>query len=885
MLLDRRESLTDSEVEPEVPARRPSTPKKPKPSGGVCAAEFFAGSARLSSALTAVGVPCESFDLKLSTEHDFSNAGKVRSMLQKVVGSSSSISYAHFAPPCNSYSIARWPKLRSKDYPEGLPASKSKKPKSRHQQAELCLANRIVNNTADMMDDLMARGVPCSLENPNSSLPLGQAVANAIYQVYSQSPVMRPSELRSWYGCEYKKRTVMLVNTSILDPLEKRRKSSGTLETPPDVSKAFVLFPGIQRAIETFESWWREHQDVEGIMKALWPDPDSQQAWVMKLDQLFPPEDGVQYLQAEWGDHGLKNLRPWHWGWTKACGNKGTVTKENFLYLLQSVMAKGLVTDTLEAGIELPLIMPARPTFHDDLCSTVTVKELAPAFSVHEIKGWTRVTAMYIAVAAAETAGILDDYVGFLKATGKLHNFQTQVANYMNIPEGKDEIDINRDVTLVSVLSRSKPNCFTYVHQIDKRVQLFDYDPRQQLNAFKEAAAQFNLSRGESDAVENLLLHISPASREMLTKMSSTFGMVRGPISHSGIASRALRNNFHRESGIAFYEDKLGNAEGTVELILSRVYKDYINTAVGLRTSASDEKVQQLQKICRMFQLFLEQLATRLSQEVFSAERPNLVECFMSGSFDDELLEQAEKLPVPLDCAALAEFRHLTQRAANQLRNEELRKKKELQTQVDKASIQSLTEQMTQDVEALKTYDKSLAEAKELWGDMVQSYKRNRRNKGLARVEDIMNTRLSVQVLEVGPNGGFKSIPKHYGLFKNGAAKDMDLKDIVDADTKIEDALLSNSLNPEYHMTAVFDVTSLHGGKNHWTVDKVPLVSHKDMRLVPHADAQEQGDVIGVGDRMAQMGPKGWKHIISQLCLGRKWSNKDDPTRHKAMGS
>lgn len=126
----------------------------------------------------------------------------------------------------------------------------------------------------------------------------------------------------------------------------------------------------------------------------------------------------------------------------------------------------------------------------------------------------------------------------------------------------------------------------------------------------------------------------------------------------------------------------------------------------------------------------------------------------------------------------------MTQRAANQLRSEELRKKKELQAQVDKASIQSLTEQVTQDVEALKVYDKSLAEAKELWGDMVQSYKRNRRNKGLTRVDEIMNTRLSVQTLEVGgPNGGFKSIPRHYGLFKSGAAKDMDLKDIVDADT------------------------------------------------------------------------------------------------------
>lgn len=154
-----------------------------------------------------------------------------------------------------------------------------------------------------------------------------------------------------------------------------RRKSSANLETPPDVTKAFVLFPPLQRAIEVFESWWQEHQDVEGIMKALWPDPDSQKAWVMKLDQLFPPEDGVPYLKAQWGDHGPKFLRPWHWGWTKACGNKGTVTKDNFLYLLQSVMVKGMVTDHLQAGIELPLIMPARDTFKDDFCSTVTVNE------------------------------------------------------------------------------------------------------------------------------------------------------------------------------------------------------------------------------------------------------------------------------------------------------------------------------------------------------------------------------------------------------------------------------------------------------------------------------------------------------------------------------
>ena len=63
-------------------------------------------------------------------------------------------------------------------------------------------------------------------------------------------------------------------------------------------------------------------------------------------------------------------------------------------------------------------------------------------------------TAMYIAVAAAQKAGILDDYIAFLKSCDKLRNFQTQVANYMNIPEGKDEIDINRG-NLSKICSRA----------------------------------------------------------------------------------------------------------------------------------------------------------------------------------------------------------------------------------------------------------------------------------------------------------------------------------------------------------------------------------------------------------------------------------------------
>ena len=94
--------------------------------------------------------------------------------------------------------------------------------------------------------------------------------------------------------------------------------------------------------------------------------------------------------------------------------------------------------------------------------------------------------------------------------------------------------------------------------------------------------------------------------------------MNRGPVSHAGIASRALRNSYHRESGISFYDDKLGNGPGTVELMLARIYQDYMTTAPAMRSCAGEEKMQQLQKVCRMFQLFLDNLATKLSEEASS---------------------------------------------------------------------------------------------------------------------------------------------------------------------------------------------------------------------------------------------------------------------------
>ena len=140
--------------------------------------------------------------------------------------------------------------------------------------------------------------------------------------------------------------------------------------------------------------------------------------------------------------------------------------------------------------------------------------------------------------------------------------------------------------------------------------------------------------------------------------------------------------------------------------------------------------------------------------------------------------DQFERLPVPLECEALPEFKYIVDRAQAHMRSDELRKRKELQAQVDKASFQSLELDLAKDVAPLQEYDTKLTVARELWTDQVQSYKRNRRNRGLTRVQKIMDHRLSVVELDPSAAGGFKSIPKHYGMFKNLAAKDMDTSSI-----------------------------------------------------------------------------------------------------------
>ena len=95
--------------------------------------EIFAGSQTFTRVWQSRGHPVYPVDINISADHDFSSQARpdhawevIQDMISNshVARGSALQPVVHLAPPCNTYSTARHPKLRSGAHPRGLPRSK-----------------------------------------------------------------------------------------------------------------------------------------------------------------------------------------------------------------------------------------------------------------------------------------------------------------------------------------------------------------------------------------------------------------------------------------------------------------------------------------------------------------------------------------------------------------------------------------------------------------------------------------------------------------------------------------------------------------------------------------------------------------------------------------
>lgn len=202
------------------------------------AVEVFAGSARLSLALTRAGLPCLALDsprnqqkpvapcisLDLTLPRHSATLGAFLSMAE--------LTFVHFAPPCGTASRAREKSLpesisrslskvplplRSNLFPLGLPGLKG------DDLSRVNAANVLYSTTAELCTGLHSLGKLFSVENPHNSLMWETPYFK---RLSSLEGVFQVSFDHCMHGGSRPKKTLLITNCSSLRALESHCDSS-----------------------------------------------------------------------------------------------------------------------------------------------------------------------------------------------------------------------------------------------------------------------------------------------------------------------------------------------------------------------------------------------------------------------------------------------------------------------------------------------------------------------------------------------------------------------------------------------------------------------------------------------------------------------------------
>lgn len=144
------------------PCRLRRSPWAPVLKAGVRAVEVCCGAGELCAALNQRGVAAQGLDVSISPDHDLLGPELDREIRAGVV--SGALKYLHFAIPCNTFSPARFPKLRTVRFPRGLANVKEK------DRRVLQYANKLTDSLLALAVFAAERGCSISVENPYCSV-------------------------------------------------------------------------------------------------------------------------------------------------------------------------------------------------------------------------------------------------------------------------------------------------------------------------------------------------------------------------------------------------------------------------------------------------------------------------------------------------------------------------------------------------------------------------------------------------------------------------------------------------------------------------------------------------------------------------------------------
>ena len=286
-------------------------------------------------------------------------------------------------------------------------------------------------------------------------------------------------------------------------------------------------------------------------------------------------------------------------------------------FLTDADLVPGVEKLTVELGQLCPDMYPPVP-FADGLAS-----------SIGYIKGWARSVCLLFVLDSIVLLNLLDGAKSrdhFFRTLCVVHGIFTA---YQSVA---DRVAASREMTLSSVMTRRRPNAFTWMFQIQKVISSGGAEDASTAvmswSRSSAVASVLSISTDEAKTALNLLSGTTPEFRDQLKMLAEEYGMSRGsPLSHQALSSHLVVLNKGPSHSTTAWDAGLKNTAHTLRLMGLRYRRDWETTPRSMRKTVGLSELGVLQHRCAAFSFYCRLLEAEVPKDHYDEKLPHLEAC------------------------------------------------------------------------------------------------------------------------------------------------------------------------------------------------------------------------------------------------------------------
>lgn len=517
------------------------------------------------------------------------------------------------------------------------------------------------------------------------------------------------------------------------------------------------------------ESIKNPNKQIYEVLNESYPSEQHRLEFSKIIDDELPANPTAQYMEDVAVGKGC--ARPWMMSWDVNAGNHGDILHEFMENLVMLILLKGFCSNPeTHPGFQfLTFSPPLAQKVYEQTYSYTHLDSSPNMLGIQELneeRGYARVCGLMFILHAAHKKnlfGDLKEYWGEEKTSqaGTLWGVTPDRAS------DHERVDANREQALIDSRTRSKPNAFNHIHQMNKKVLLGGAQEEMlaELTNPKTVKSVLGIGDMEAKAVLNMTTQMPSEAVRIFRRAANAHGMVRGVISHAGLSHRLLGVGNGPDMPTPGLKALMKNDNETVIFMALRIVHDFVALPTSMRKTLTLERIPAIQMTARGFLLAIEQLRSEIPDSTFATHKPLLINKFIQGVLDEGIEAMVESSTgETMDIEHVSAFRAVIATIKASQDEAVLNKSRELKLKLLAATHDEVTATIEKDMKALGNYYHEKEKAMRVSGDMAVGRQRLRYKDGLVATEMMMSSHVRFITLD-----SFSTLPAEFNGWKHVA--------------------------------------------------------------------------------------------------------------------